>query len=296
MAQEFGIRTREQAIADPGFFRLGNGYWRDDKVGGHGMVNLPKSIAVSCNTYYYQLGAEVDIDEWSAFMRQFGFGQKTGVDIEGEQTGTLPTREWKARRFPKDPKVHVGDQVSLGIGQGFNAFTPLQLAYATAILANNGVAFKPHLVKRIQDTKSNEGRLTQPEPAYTIKLKPEHIQAVKEGLQGVVLEGTSAAVFKGAKYTSGGKTGTAQAFNLRGQRYVESEVDERSRDHSWYITFAPLDKPQIALAVFVENGGFGARAAAPIARKVLDAYFDPAILEADWKKYATQKREARAEP
>lgn len=296
MAQEFGIRTRNQAIADPGYFRLGNGYWRDDKVGGHGMVNLPKSIAVSCNTYYYQLGAELDIDEWSGFMRQFGFGQKTGVDIDGEQTGTLPTREWKAKRFPKDPKVHVGDQVSLGIGQGFNAFTPLQLAYATAILANNGVAFKPHLVKRIQDSKTNEGRLTQPEPAYTIKLKPEHIQAVKEGLEGVVLEGTSAAVFKGAKYTSGGKTGTAQAFNLRGQRYVESEVDERSRDHSWYITFAPLDKPQIALAVFVENGGFGARAAAPIARKVLDAYFDPALLDADWKKFVAQKREVKVEP
>ncbi|TAG81387.1 MAG: penicillin-binding protein 2, partial [Burkholderiales bacterium] len=182
MAQEFGIRTREQAIADPGFFRLGNGYWRDDKVGGHGMVNLPKSIAVSCNTYYYQLGAELDIDEWSGFMRQFGFGQKTGVDIDGELTGTLPTREWKAKRFPKDPKVHVGDQVSLGIGQGFNAFTPLQLAYATAILANNGVAFRPHLVKRVQDAKSGDSQLTQPEPAYTIKLKPEHIQAVKEGL------------------------------------------------------------------------------------------------------------------
>jgi penicillin-binding protein 2 len=296
MAQEFGLRTRDQAIQDVGYFRLGSGYWRDDKVGGHGLVNLPKSIAVSCNTYYYQLGAELDIDEWSAFMRQFGFGQKTGVDIDGELTGTLPTREWKAKRFPKDPKIHVGDQVSLGIGQGFNAFTPLQMAYATAILANNGVAFKPHLVKRIQDAKTSESRLTQPAPAYTITLKNEHIQAVKEGLQGVVLEGTSAAVFRGAKYTSGGKTGTAQAFNLRGQRYVESEVDERARDHSWYITFAPLDKPQIALAVFVENGGFGARAAAPIARKVLDAYFDPSLLDVNWKNYLAQRREARVEP
>jgi penicillin-binding protein 2 len=296
MAQEFGLRTRDQAIADPGFFRLGSGYWRDDKVGGHGMVNLPRSIAVSCNTYYYQLGAELDVDEWSAFMRKFGFGQKTGVDIDGELTGTLPTREWKARRFPKDPKVHVGDQVSLGIGQGFNAFTPLQLAYATSILANNGVAFKPHLVKRIQDAKSGESRLTQPEPAYTIALKREHIDAVKEGLAGVVAEGTSSSVFRGAKYTSGGKTGTAQAFNLRGQRYVESQVDERSRDHSWYISFAPLDKPQIALAVFVENGGFGARAAAPIARSVLDAYFDPALLDAKWKAFAQQPREVRVEP
>jgi penicillin-binding protein 2 len=296
MAQEFGVRTREQAIADPGFFRLGSGYWRDDKVGGHGYVNLPKSIAVSCNTYYYQLGAELDVDEWSAFMQRFGFGQKTGVDIEGELTGTLPTREWKAKRFPKDPKIHVGDQVSLGIGQGFNAFTPLQLAYATSILANNGVAFKPHLVKRILDAKSGESRLAQPESAYTIPLKQAHINAVKEGLEGVVLEGTSAAVFRGAKYTSGGKTGTAQAFNLRGQKYVESQVDERSRDHSWYITFAPLDKPQIALAVFVENGGFGARAAAPIARAVLDAYFDSTKLDAKWKSFVAQQRESRSDP
>jgi penicillin-binding protein 2 len=296
MAQEFGVRTRDQAIADPGFFRLGSGYWRDDKVGGHGYVNLPKSIAVSCNTYYYQLGAELDIDEWSGFMQRFGFGQKTGVDIEGELTGTLPTRDWKAKRFPKDPKIHVGDQVSLGIGQGFNAFTPLQLAHATSILANNGVAFKPHLVKRILDAKSGESRLSQPEPAYTIPLKKEHIDAVKEGLEGVVLEGTSAAVFRSAKYTSGGKTGTAQAFSLRGQRYNENEVDERSRDHSWYITFAPLDKPQIALAVFVENGGFGARAAAPIARAVLDAYFDPTKLDAKWKSFVSQQREARSDP
>jgi penicillin-binding protein 2 len=283
MAQEFGLRTANQSISDPGYFRLGGGYWRDDKVGGHGLVNLPKSIAVSCDTYYYMLGAELDVDEWSGFMRQFGFGQKTGVDIDGELIGILPTREWKAKRFPKDPKLHVGDQVSLAIGQGFNTFTPMQLAYATATLANRGVAFKPHLVKRIQDAKSGEGRLTQPKPAYTIPLKDAHIDAVQEGLAGVVTEGTGATVFKGAKYTSGGKTGTAQVFGLRGGEYVESQVSERLRDHAWYMAYAPLDKPQIALAVFVENGGFGAKAAAPIARKVMDAFFDPTLLDAAMK-------------
>jgi penicillin-binding protein 2 len=289
MAQELGLRTANQTISDPGFFRLGGGYWRDDKAGGHGLVNLPRSIAVSCDTYYYQLGAELDVDEWAGFMKQFGFGQKTGVDIEGELTGILPTREWKAKRFPKDPKLHVGDQVSLGIGQGFNTFTPMQLAYATSTLANRGVAFKPHLVKRVLDVKTGESRLTQPKPAYAIPLKDAHLDAVKEGLAGVVTEGTSASVFKGAKYTSGGKTGTAQVFGLKGSTYVESEVSERLRDHAWYIAYAPLDKPQIAMAVFVENGGFGAKAAAPIARKVLDAFFDPALLAAAMKPAETAK-------
>ena len=283
MAQELGIRTAQQAINDPGYFRLGGGYWRDDKAGGHGAVDLVKSIAISCDTYYYQVAAEADIDEWAGFMKQFGFGQKTGIDIDGELPGILPTREWKARRFPKDPKLHVGDQVSLGIGQGFNTFTPLQMAYATSVLANRGVAFKPHLVKRVQDAKSGESRLTQPAPAYTIPLKPEHVDAVKRGMAGVVTEGTGRTAFLNAKYSSGGKTGTAQTFGLRGGDYVESQVSERMRDHAWYIAFAPLDKPTIALVAFVENGGFGAAAAAPIARKVMDAYFDAATLEAALK-------------
>jgi penicillin-binding protein 2 len=274
MALEMGLRTSAQTISDPGFFRLGGGHWRDDKVGGHGLVDLPKSIAVSCDTYYYQLAAELDVDEWSAFMKQFSFGQKTGLDINGELPGILPTREWKAKRFPKDPKLHVGDQVSLGIGQGFNTFTPMQLANATAILANRGVAFKPHLVKRIEDATTRQSRLTQPAPAYTIAIKDAHLDAVKKGMAGVVTEGTGAAVFRGASYTSGGKTGTAQVFGLRGGEYVESQISERLRDHAWYIVFAPLESPKIALAVFVENGGFGAKSAAPIARKVLDSFFE----------------------
>jgi len=286
MIQELGVRTAQQTISDPGFFRLGGGYWRDDKVGGHGAVDLVKSIAVSCDTYYYQVAAETDIDDWANFMKQFGFGQRTGIDIDGELPGILPTREWKAKRFPKDPKLHVGDQVSLGIGQGFNTFTPLQLAYATSILANRGVAFKPHLVKRVQDARSGESRLTQPAPIYTVPLKQAHIDAVMKGMAGVVTEGTGRTPFQGAKYTSGGKTGTAQVFGLRGGDYVESQVADRLRDHAWYIAFAPLDKPTIALVAFVENGGFGAQAAAPIARKVMDAHFDSALLEAAVKKPA----------
>ena len=284
MAQELGVRTASQAISDPGFFRLGAGHWRDDKVGGHGIVDMVKSIAISCDTYYYQLASELDIDDWSGFMKQFGFGQKTGIDIDGELTGILPSREWKAKRFPKDPKLHVGDQVSLGIGQGFNTFTPLQMAYATSVLANRGVAFKPHLVKRVQDARTGESRLTQPSAAYTIPLKQAHLDVVLKGLEGVVTSGTGRKAFLNAKYTSGGKTGTAQVFGLRGGDYNASQVAERLRDHAWYIALAPLDTPRIALVAFVENGGFGAEAAAPIARKVLDAYFDPALLDAAIRK------------
>lgn len=279
MAQEFGLRTERQTIFDPGYFRLGNTVWRDSKPSGNGLVDLPKSIAVSSDVYYYQLATELDPDRWAEFMRGFGFGVKTGIDIEGELPGILPDRAWKARRFPKDPKLHIGDQVSMGIGQGFNTFTPLQLAYGTAVLANRGVAFKPHLVRQIQDVQTGQWRLTQPTPAYTLTFKDAHLDAVVRGMVGVVQAGTAAAGFKGATYTSAGKTGTAQVFGLKGGDYVESRVAERLRDHSWYMVYAPVDKPRIAMAVFVENGGFGARAAVPIARRVLDAFFDPAQLD-----------------
>ncbi len=278
MAQALGVRTAKQTINDPGYFSLGRKTWRDDKVGGHGSVDLVRSIIVSCDTYYYQLAAELDVDDWAKFMKQFGFGQKTGIDIDGELTGILPTREWKAKRFPKDPKFYVGDQVSLGIGQGFNTFTPMQMAYATSVLANRGVAYKPHLVKRIVDAKTGAAKLTQSSPAYTVDLKPEHIDSVLKGLAGVVTEGTGRTAFLNAKYVSGGKTGTAQVFNLHGGDYKSSQVSERLRDHAWYIAMAPLEQPKIALVAFVENGGFGAEAAAPIARKVMDAYFDPTLL------------------
>jgi penicillin-binding protein 2 len=288
------VRTAQQTISDPGFFRLGGGFWRDDKAGGHGAVDMVKSIAISCDTYYYQVAAETDVDDWAAFMKPFGFGQKTGIDIDGELTGILPDRAWKAKYRPKDPKLHVGDQVSLGIGQGFNTFTPLQMAYATSVLANRGVAFKPHLVKRVQDARTSAFRLTQPSPAYTIPLKAEHIDTVLKGMAGVVTEGTGRTAFLKAKYVSGGKTGTAQVFGLRGGDYVASQVAERLRDHAWYIALAPIDKPTIALVAFVENGGFGAESAAPIARKVMDAYFDATLLDAAIKRPATGATTAAA--
>jgi penicillin-binding protein 2 len=275
-----GKRTPAQAIADPGFFQLpGSSHrFRDDKIGGHGTVDMHKSIVVSCDTYYYVLASETDIDDTARFMSQLSFGQKTGVDIEGELTGVLPSRQWKRTRFAGEKyrdehrKWYLGDSISAGIGQGYTAFTPLQLANATAIIANDGVAFKPHLVKNIVSLKTGEERAVAPQPTHMLAVKPEHLAVIRNALVGVNKEGTSAAAFKGAMFTSGGKTGTAQVYSLKGEKYVASKIDERLRDHAWFIAYAPADKPTIALAVLVENGGFGAQAAAPIARKVLERY------------------------
>jgi penicillin-binding protein 2 len=273
-ALEMGLRTPSQSISDPGFFMLASHRFNDDKVGGHGSVDMAKSIIVSCDTYYYRLAAEMDIDDLAKFMQPFGFGRKTGVDIEGELTGILPSRDWKRKYFAKAREEQkrwiIGDQISIGIGQGYNAFTPLQVAHAMAILANNGVVYKPHLVKNIRNTQTGETVATQPKPVDTLVLKPEHIQIIKQAMVGVNIEGTSATAFKGATYTNGGKTGTAQVYSLKGEKYDAEQVSERLRDHAWFIAFAPADKPTIALAVLVENGGFGAQAAAPIARAVMD--------------------------
>jgi len=275
-----GKRTPQYAIHDPGFFQLpGSSYrFRDDKPGGHGSVDMYKSIVVSCDTYYYILASETDIDDTARFMTQMGFGKKTGVDIEGELTGTLPSREWKRARFAGDKyreehrKWYLGDSISAGIGQGYNAFTPMQLAHAISIIANDGVAYRPHLVKDIVNLKTGEARSVAPEPTHTISAKPEHIAIIKNALVGVTKEGTSAAAFVGAKFTSAGKTGTAQVYSLKGEKYTAHKVDERLRDHAWYMAYAPVDKPKIAIAVLVENGGFGAQAAAPIARKAMEYY------------------------
>ena len=275
-----GKRTPQYAIHDPGFFQLpGSSYrFRDDKPGGHGSVDMYKSIVVSCDTYYYILASETDIDDTARFMTQMGFGKKTGVDIEGELTGTLPSREWKRARFAGDKyreehrKWYLGDSISAGIGQGYNSFTPMQLAHAISIVANDGVAYRPHLVKDIVNLKTGEARSVAPEPTHTISAKPEHIAIIKNALVGVTKEGTSAAAFVGAKFTSAGKTGTAQVYSLKGEKYTAHKVDERLRDHAWYMAYAPVDKPKIAIAVLVENGGFGAQAAAPIARKAMEYY------------------------
>ncbi len=274
-ALELGKRTPQQTIYDPGFFQFGNHRFRDDKPGGHGTVDMYKSLVASCDTYYYMLGNDLGIDNIARFIGQFGFGAKTGIDVEGEATGVLPSQEWKRRHFkkPEQQKWFAGETISVGIGQGYNAYTPLQMAQAMATLANNGVMYRPHLVNYVENIRTGERTLIEPKPQRAITLKPENLEFVKRALAGVNIEGTGARAFAKAEYTSAGKTGTAQVVAMKqNEKYVENRVTERHRDHALFIAFAPLESPKIALAVVVENAGFGARAAAPVARQVLDYY------------------------
>lgn len=272
---ELGKRTPEQAISDPGFFWFGNNKFRDDKEGGHGRVDMYKSIVQSCNTYYYNLANDLGIEAIHDFMKPFGFGQLTGIDLENERRGVLPSAEWKRQTYkrPEQQKWYAGETISVGIGQGYNSFTPLQLAHAVSNLSNNGVVMKPHLVKMVENGTNKARKLTVPKESYRIPLKQDHIDFVRQAMVGVTKEGTSARSFANAPYVSGGKTGTAQAAAMsKSVKYDASKIAERLRDHSLYIAFAPADKPKIALAVIVENAGFGAAAAAPIARLAIDYY------------------------
>ena len=277
-ALETGKRTPSQAIGDPGFFYLGAHKFRDDVVGGHGTVDMRKSIVVSCNTYYYVLGRDMGIDAIHDFMKPFGFGQPTGIDLDNEKVGVLPSQEWKRNRFKKNPGAGRwvgGDTISIANGSGYNAYTPLQIAQAVSILANNGVVMKPHLVKIVEDGSTRARTLTVPKESYRIPLKQANIDIVKDAMVGVTSEpgGTAYRAFTNAAYTVGGKTGTAQVVAIKAnEKYNANTLAERLRDNALFTAFAPADKPRIAIAMVVENAGFGGAVAAPIARKVLDYY------------------------
>jgi penicillin-binding protein 2 len=274
-ALELGKRTTNQTFADPGFFVFGNHRFNDDKPGGHGMVDMYRSIVISCDTYYYNLANDLGVDAMHDFMAPFGFGQKTGIDLEHERAGLLPSTAWKRSAFKTKAmqRWNPGDTISLGIGQGMNTFTPLQMAHAVATLANNGIVMKPHLVKIMEDPVTKKRILTVPTESFRIPLKQANIDFIKQAMVGVTKEGTSRAVFANAEYVSGGKTGTAQVVGLKkNEKYDARRMAERHKDHSLYTAFAPADNPRIAIAVIVENGGFGADAAAPIVRKALDYY------------------------
>ncbi len=274
-ALTLGKRRPEQAIRDPGYYNFGNHTFRDDKVGGHGMVDMFKSIVVSCDTYYYMLANDLGIDNIANFMTLFGFGTRSGIDLTGESQGILPSQAWKRKRFrtPEQQKWYAGETISVGIGQGYNSYTPLQLAQAMATLANDGVMYRPHIVNYVEDIVTRNRTMVEPQPLRSLDLKPEHLKVVKDALIGVNTEGTGARAFAGAPYVSAGKTGTAQVIAIKqGEKYVASRIAERYRDHALFIAYAPADAPKIAVAVLVENAGFGAATAAPIARKVMDYY------------------------
>ena len=271
---ENGKRKPPFSISDAGYFMLprSSHRYRDWKPGGHGNVDMRRAITISCDTFFYGLAMELGIERLSSFVRHFGFGQKSGVDIAGEVGGLMPTPEWKMRRF-KQP-WYMGETVIVGIGQGYTLATPMQLAQATAILANKGVAMRPRLVAAITDAKTGISQATQTVISDKISLDEANLEIVKLGMIDVTLPGgTAASVGANAGYSIAAKTGTAQVIGMKqNEKYNANLIAERHRDHALFIAYAPADDPKIALAVIVENGGHGGSAAGPIARKVMDYY------------------------
>ncbi len=270
-ALETGKRSTGTTIMDGGSWTFAGHTFRS----GHalGAVDLHRSIVKSSNVYYYQLANDMGVNAIHDFMKPLGFGQVTGVDIPGETRGVLPSTDWKRATYkrPEQQKWYGGETISLGIGQGYNNFTMLQLASATATLAAGGVRHVPHLVKARQDPLSLQFKDLPLAPPENLGYKPENVAAVKRGMVGVTQEGTSRGVMAGAAYLSGGKTGTAQAVTIgQKSRYNAARLSEYQRDHSLYIAFAPADNPRIAIAAIVENAGFGAAHAAPLVRRVMD--------------------------
>ena len=277
---ESGKITQNTIIPAPGAWSIPGSrhIFRDSVRSGHGSANLSKAIQVSSDTFFYRLGYEMGIDKASPYLAQFGFGQKTGIDLPSEYIGVLPSREWKAKRFAKssDPTAkewRAGEMVSVSIGQGYNAYTPLQMAHATASLANNGVVYQPHLVKEVLDFGARKITRINPNPERQIPFKADNFEYVKRAMEKVLKPGgTAHRIGGGLAYTMGGKTGTAQVVQIKqGGRYNAAALREQHRDHAWFISFAPLEKPEIAIAVILENGGWGAYAA-PLAREMTDFY------------------------
>ncbi len=272
-ALQTGARSPTTLINDPGFYMFGGRRFGSPENEKGGIMDMNRAIVESSNVYFYSLANEMGVDSIHDFMKPLGFGQTTGIDINGEVRGILPSQAWKRAYFKKQEqqKWFAGETISLGIGQGYNSFTMLQLAQATAIIANNGVKHKPRLVIGTQDPVTRVMHPLPMAPAEDLGYKPENVAIIRKALLGVTQGGTSTRVFAGAGYLSGGKTGTAQAVTMAAKgKYNSAKMEEHQRDHALYIAMAPADDPKIALAVIVENAGWGAGAAAPIARRVFD--------------------------
>ncbi len=268
-----GKRNATTIINDGGTFQFGNHTFRSHGDKGLGPVDMTKSIVKSSNVYYYSLANEMGVDLMHAQLSPFLFGSKTGIDVEGEVTGLLPSTEWKRRYYkkPEQQRWYAGETISLGIGQGYNNFTMLQLASATATLVSGGLRFAPRLAREIENVVTHEKTRVAGQALSPLPLNADHVALINRALYGVTQEGTSVRSFAGAPYTSGGKTGTAQAVGIKAnEKYNAAKLDEYQRDHSLYLAFAPVEAPTIALAIVVENAGFGSEAAAPITRRVFD--------------------------
>ena len=268
-----GKRSATTLINDPGYYMFGGHRFGSPESDRTGVMDMRSAILYSSNAYFYSLANELGVDTIHDFMKPLGFGQVTGIDINGEVRGVLPSQAWKRGYFkrPEQQKWYAGETISLGIGQGYNSFTILQLAQAVATLANGGIKHKPRLVTTTQDARTRLETPLLADAPVNLGFKPENVDLIRRAMVGVAQEGTSSRVFAGAGYVSGGKTGTAQAVSLgKNEKYSAIRMEERKRDHGLYIAFAPADDPKIALALIVENAGFGTTAAAPIARRAFD--------------------------
>lgn len=283
-ALELGKRDAYKRFPDPGFFEFGGQRFRNAGSVAYGMTDMHKALVVSSDTYFYSLGPEIGVNALHDFMKPFSFGQVTGIDLDGERAGVLPSTDWKRRayRTRENQQWYAGETISVAVGQGYNSFTLLQLAQATSTLANNGAYRKPHLVQAVQEADQPRTESEVVAPGYTIPLRQGNLDIVKNAMTDVVRVGTARRAFAGAPYQAAGKTGTAQVYSLRGAKYRADQIDERLRDHALFMGFAPADNPRIAVALIVENAGWGGSVAAPVARQVFDQWLvqTPSIRQA----------------
>jgi penicillin-binding protein 2 len=269
-----GKRGPSVIIQDNLTYSFGGRTFGSPETDRPGPKDMRAAIVSSSNVYFYDLANVMGVDLIHEQLAPFGLGRKTEIDVLGEVSGVLPSQDWKRRYFARSPanqKWFPGETISLGIGQGYNSFTMLQMANAYATIASGGQRYKPRLVREIEDVVRHEQRRIASDALPPLPLKPADVAVIQNAMNGVTLEGTSRLAFLNAPYQSGGKTGTAQAIGLKaGERYSAIKADERKRDHSLYVAFAPVQQPTVALAVIVENAGFGSMSAAPIARRVFD--------------------------
>ncbi len=298
---EYGVRTEHSRTWCPGWYQLkGQSHrYRDWKRSGHGFMDFHHAVEQSCDVYFYDLAHDLGIDRLHTFLTRFKFGEKTGIDLNGELSGLMPSREWK-RRVRKVP-WYPGETLIAGIGQGFVLSTPLQLAVATATLSTHGQFLQPRVAFALEEASSQNSEVVPAQQRDQVRVKQDDFwrQAIG-GMEAVIYgsRGTGRKVAKKAAYRFAGKTGTAQVFGIKqDERYNAARLDKRLHDHAWFISFAPLDKPRIAVAVIVENGGGGSSTAAPIAREVMDFYLlNNPLMMTGGDEEAAEKKPPAANP
>lgn len=270
---ETGVIDRETVFYCPGFYSFGNRTYRCWKHSGHGAVDLMRAISESCDVYFYQVGQQVGVDVLAEYARKLGLGKKTGLEVENEKNGLVPTKQWKRRRY--NTKWQEGETLSIAIGQGFNLVTPLQIAVMTSMLANGGKKYLPQLVERVIDPDGKVLEELQPKLLYSLVGMEKSLKMIQEGLFKVVQgEHGTARVARIEGLNVAGKTGTAQVVRIAQYKHLkEEDIPYKFRDHAWFTCYAPAENPEIAVTVLVEHGLHGSSVAAPIAKAVLETYF-----------------------